>query len=278
MALTGLLTFWVLTLATRGASPATPIRYLYPAAALVLVAVGELPSLIIRERGPFLPADAPPWGRRVAIVAMVGIVGYVGLAIWWNSDVLRSGSTTLATSESQIRAEEGVLDLAGQTLPPTYQPDPVEMPQVTVGSYLRAAAAFGSPGDGRSAIMTSSEAVRSTIDGWLLRGLPMRIVPASGGGETSCGCAQVPVGGVSPPPTFQLPVRGAGITAPADAALSIRVKSFSNTFPLAPVTTVAPGSVSTIKWSTVPNGIRWEVELTPVPTPAASGSFAIICT
>ena len=277
MALSGLLMFWVLTLATRGASPATPIRYLYPAAALVLVAIGELPSLITRNRPVRLPSTAPAWMRPVATVALVAVIGYVGLAIWWNSDALRSGSSALNQSESQIRAEEGVLDLAGSSLPPKYQPDPVEMPQVTVGPYLRAAAAFGSPGDSRRIIMASDEVLRSSIDAWLLKGQPMEFSGPSAG-QGAGRCTRLPLGGRAHAPTFELPTQGAQITAPDDAELAVRVKSFATDFPVSEVATLLPGSTTLMRWSTRPNGIRWEVQLTPSPVQSDSGSFVTICT
>ena len=193
MALSGLLMFWVLTLATRGASQATPIRYFYPAAALVLVAVGELPSLIAREKRSASRNGAVVGAPPVAILAMAGVLGYVGVAIWWNSDALRSGSSALSASDSQVRAEEGALDLAGSTLPRTYQPDPVEMPQVTVGPYARAASEFGSPGDSRRVIMASSESLRSSIDAWLLKGRPM-VFSGPSAGRGFGACTRLPLG------------------------------------------------------------------------------------
>ena len=62
MAVSGLLAFWVLTLVARGASQATPIRYLYPAVALILVGVGELPSLIARTTPTRLSRRCAPVG------------------------------------------------------------------------------------------------------------------------------------------------------------------------------------------------------------------------
>jgi hypothetical protein len=276
MALSGLLMFWVLTLATRGASQATPIRYFYPAAALVLVAVGELPSLIAREKKVRLPATAPSWARPVAILAMAGVLGYVGVAIWWNSDALRSGSSALSASDSQVRAEEGALDLAGSTLPPTYQPDPVEMPQVTVGPYARAASEFGSPGDSRRVIMASSESLRSSIDAWLLKGRPM-VFSGPSAGRGFGACTRLPLGGGAPSPTFALPVQGAQITAPGDAALAVRVKSFASAYPASEVATLQPGSTTFMRWSTRPSDVRWQVQLTPIPVESAAGSFATVC-
>ena len=176
MAVSGLLAFWILTLVARGIAQATPIRYLYPAAALVLIGVGELPSLIV----PTVPAQpAQPWARVVGGVAVAVVVAYVPLAIWWNSDTLNSGGGFLTSTDTRVRAEQGALLFAGSTLPKGYRPDTNLMPQVTVGPLLAAAAQFGSPGDSSDVLKKSSAAARSAIDAMLLGGRPMWVVPTA---------------------------------------------------------------------------------------------------
>jgi hypothetical protein len=279
MAASGLLAFWVLTLVARGASQATPIRYLYPAAALILVGVGELPSLIARTTPTRLSSAAPRWARIVAGGAALVVVAFVPLAIWWNSDVLNSGGAGLSAADTQVRAEQGALVLAGSTLPAGYQPDNVVMPQVTVGWFLKAVAQFGSPGDSADTLKKAGAATRTAIDNMLLRGRPMSVTsatPASGAAENLCEFR--PVGGGEPPLVVKLPASGIRVTAPPTAGLAIRVKWLSSAFPLTPLATgIGAGSTSIIKWSASGHSISWEVELTPVPVPAASGSFATIC-
>ena len=78
---------------------------------------------------------------------------------------------------------------------------------------------------------------------------------------------------------MNLPAGGIRVTAPTTVGLAIRVKWLSSTFPRMPLAAgIGAGMTSIMKWSTRPSGIRWKVELTPVPAPAASGSFATICT
>jgi hypothetical protein len=279
MAVSGVLAFWVLTLVARGASQATPIRYLYPAAALVLIGAGELPSLISRTKPASLPGNAPRWARLVVVAAVVIVVAYVPLAIWWNSDMLVSGGDVLTGAETQARAEQGALVLAGSALPRTYRPDTSVMPQVTVGSFLQAVEQFGSPGDGPTALTRASATTRKTIDEMLLRGRPMSVksaAPTSAAGAKLCEAH--PIGLGEAPLVVNLPSGGIRVTAPPTAGLAIRVKSLSSTFPpMALATRIGAGTTSDIKWSSRPTGIHWQVELTPIPAPAPAGSLATIC-
>jgi len=143
------------------------------------------------------------------------------------------------------------------------------MPQVTVGPYARAASEFGSPGDSRRVIMASSESLRSSIDAWLLKGRPM-VFRGPSAGQGSGACTRLPLGGGAPSPTFALPVQGAQITAPDDAALAVRVKSFASAYPASEVATLQPGSTTFMRWSTRPSDVRWQVQLTPIPVESAS--------
>ena len=111
MAVTGALSFWVLTLVTRGSSPATS-RYLYPGAVFALLAVGELPHLLrdgfARRRRK--PAHAVTTRSRTACLVAIGfavlVVAYSGFAIWRNSSALIAGrrSVLLAVSETVERS------------------------------------------------------------------------------------------------------------------------------------------------------------------------------
>ena len=64
MGASGLLTFWLLTLLTRGVSQDGASRYLYPATALVLIAAGELPKLITRNQRGQHAVGTPAWVTR----------------------------------------------------------------------------------------------------------------------------------------------------------------------------------------------------------------------
>ena len=207
---------------------------------------------------------------------MVVVVAYVPLAIWWNSDLLNAGSAGLAATDTQVRAEQGALVVAGSTLPEGYKPDTSLMPQVTVGPFLQAVARFGSSADSTNVLRKASPATRTTIDNMLLGGLPMSVTSAT---PVPGSCEAHPVGLSDPALVVNLPAGGIRVTAPKAAGLAIRVKWLSSAFPPMPLaTSIGAGTTSIIKWSARPNGIRWQVELTAVPVPVAPGSFAIICT
>ena len=154
MAVSGLLVFWTLTVLARGVTQSSPSRYLYPAAAFILVAAGELPPLILRTPRGELAEGAPAWARVTATVALIGVVAYAGLAIWWNASMLTVGDDGLASVSSQVQSELGAVVLAGSALPGRFQPDHVLMPQVTVGPYLDAVG--GNSGHRAPAPRTSS--------------------------------------------------------------------------------------------------------------------------
>jgi hypothetical protein len=275
MAVTGLLTFWVLTLLARGVSPTSPGRYIYPAATFVLIAVSELPSLILKPGGAHRPSAAA-WTRALAVVAIAGTVAYAGVAIWWNAGALEGSSAGLAGVSAQVSAELGAVALAGPALPEKFQPDPGAMPQVTVGPLLRAAADFGAPGDSRSMILSTGAG--SIVDAMLLRGRPIQIRPqAILLPTTGVGCVSRSFPNGNGALTFRLPPGGVQVTAPPGAGLAVRARALSPTFAERSLATIPAGSTSSIGWSQRPSAITWDVQLTPLPSPAPSGSSATIC-
>ena len=176
MATSGLLAFWLLTLLARGISQDSASRYLYPAAALVLIAAGELPTLITRKQRGRHAADMSTWAAGVGAIAAVAVVAFAALAIWWNAAILTSGAAGLNGVSAQVETELGAVTLAGPALPATFQPDGTLMPQVTVGPYLKSVAAFGSP------VGSATDAAYpfgASVDAMLLRGRPMEVSPVS---------------------------------------------------------------------------------------------------
>ncbi len=279
MAITGLFTFWSLTLLARGVSLTTSQgRYLYPAGVFILLAIGELPSLLSTSVPLHGPASPPEWIRGIAVVAVVGIVAYAGLSIWWNSSSLTEGRNGLLRVSSRERTELGAVALVGSALPQHFRPDPNYMPQVSVGPFLRAVTAFGSPVESKRDITASGLGSTSTLDGLLLRGRPIRTsgtadLPLSAGGD----CERYAVNRVSQVPDFTLPRRGVRVSAPQAAALAIRARSLSHSFPSRPLDTIPPGATRRIEWSTRPTAIRWQVALTTVPLAAPPGSMVTVC-
>ena len=232
MATSGLLAFWLLTLLARGISQDSASRYLYPAAALVLIAAGELPTLITRKQRGRHAADMSTWAAGVGAIAAVAVVAFAAVAIWWNAAVLTSGAAGLNGVSAQVETELGAVTLAGPALPATFQPDGTLMPQVTVGPYLKSVAAFGSP------VGSATDAAYpfgASVDAMLLRGRPMEVSPVSdpdkGPAVTAKGCVRSTLGPNNATLTFTLSQRGSVISAPRDTSIALRVKSFAATFP-----------------------------------------------
>lgn len=276
MAITGLSSFWILTDVARGASVSSPSRYLYPAAALVLIAMGELPSLVVVTETRHRAASKTSSARVVSGVLAAGVVAYAGLAVWWNAASLVGGADGLRAVSSEVRAELGAVLLAGHALPATYQPDKTFMPQVRVGMFLRAVKAFGSPADSLHAIDQMPPMALSSIDAMLLRGRSMQVTLANPSrlGNTGA-CKTYPVGG-SASVTIALPANGAFVTASSATSLAVRAAALSTAFPTQPQGIVAPGSTSLVRWTVRPNRITWRIRLSALL--ATSGpSSATVC-
>ena len=277
MATSGLLAFWVLTLLARGVSQGSASRYLYPAAALVLVAAGELPALITKShRGRHAPST-PAWIRRVGTVAACAVVAYAVLAIWWNAGTLTEASGDLGAVSAQVNAELGAVTIAGAALPASFQPDRSRMPQVTVGPYMKAVAQFGSPTPRPT---HAGDPYGAVLDAMLLRGRPIQVAPVRHPDKALTagqGCRRSVLGPTSPTMVFTLPQRGSVVTAPRGESIALRAKSFAPGFPDLPLSTVAQGGTVALSWSPVPTRVHWTLEITAVPTPAQAGSVVTIC-
>jgi hypothetical protein len=279
MGVTGLATFWVLTQLARGTTQGSASRYLYPAAALVLVVIGELPLLLARRFPSADPAHrrerAPDWVHVAMMFILVAVVGFAGLAIWWNRISLNGNGDGLAAISEQVRPELDAVVLAGSALPADFRPDETDMPQVQAGPFQRAAAAFGWPD--ASLGSSTSQPLASALDAMLLRGRPMTVTPAPAPVPGAPGCVVHPVSPGTTATTFALPRSGALVTAPPDVALAVQVRALSDQFTSRPVATIAARSTSRIVWSTRASAVRWQVELTPSPVAAPPGSVATVC-
>jgi len=273
MGTSGLLAFWLLTVLARGVSQDSASRYLYPAAALVLVAAGELPTLITMNHRGRHATGTPGWTARAGTIVAVGVVAYTAVAIWWNAGVLISSATNLNHISAQVDAELEGVTLAGHALPATFQPDGSFMPQVTVGPYLQSVAAFGSPVPSSPHVASPLGAI---VDAMLLRGHPMEVSPAPNAATSGQGCLRSPVDQQSPIVTFTLPQQGSVVTAPQGATIALRARSFSSTFPEEPFATVAAGHAVHVTWSPAPTRVHWTLEITAVP-PAPAGSVVAVC-
>jgi hypothetical protein len=280
MAVSGLMAFWILTLLARGVPQSSPSRYLYPAAAFVLVAVGELPALITRSSRGRIPRATSGWARIAVTTVVTGLVAYTGAAIWWNANTLTRGSTALTAVSSQVRAELGAVELAGPALPGDFQPDRILMPQVSVGPYLRAVSEFGSLDGSTQAVLRPDNQLGAALDGMVLRGRPIDIsaivpgFPLLAHIDDTCTSTVVSPGD---PARFRLPRGGALVTAPEGVNLTVRVRGLAAAFPDQPLAIIGAGSTRLLRWSPRRTALHWTVELTPSLSFTPARSVTSVC-
>lgn len=259
MATVGALSFWILTMFTRGQDPDAS-RYLYPGVVFVLLAVGELPHLLAGRRAEHR-RGSHLCSRRSLIdssLAVVIIVGYASAVIWWNTGVLRQGQEGLLLDSRFVRAELTAVQLMGHQLPSSFQPDPQRMPQVSVGPYLAAVAAYGSPALPTGSLHHQPLAVNMALDTLLLRGLPMKMHPVRSGSTPTQTCVQNRLMGTT---VITLPASGVWISAPKGDPTMVSIRAFSPRYTTVPGSPISGGQTVHLAWSGTNAAIRWYVQV-----------------
>ena len=256
MAVSGVLTFWAVTAFDRGAGSVGASRYLMPSAALVLVAVAELPGLLR------LPAVSRSGSRHLVSarvlgdVAAVVVVAYAAQAILWNSTILVAGAGGLVLDAQIVRAELAAVQLAGPALAPTFRPDRTRMPQVHAGPYRAAVAAWGSPADSPASLGHLAPALRARVDSVLLRGLPIPVVSVPPSSAPTRDCPVSVVGGIA---RTAIPTSGVWITTTDRDAL-LTVRAYSPRFQPLPGGTIGTGQTVHLVWRGSPRvPVTWTV-------------------
>lgn len=244
----------------------------------MLIAAGELPALVTGQRGAARHTAGPPrWAGFAAAVFVAALVGYTGLAIWWNAPVLTSGAGGLATTATEVRAELGAVVLAGPALPPGFRPDTVRMPQVAVGPFRLAVAVFGSPGATRDQIARTSEAMRAGLDSMLLDGMPITVTPSAFiPPAVWARCTTWPIV-AGEPLTVALPTYGLWVATPPDVGLTVYGRALASAFPAEPLSTLGPGTTHAIRWPSQHTTLHWKLEFAPATTPVPVRSAATVC-
>ena len=246
----------------------------------MLIAVGELPTLIMRSQKGRHTVNAPRWVATIGTVAAVGVFALCGprhLAERRRAD-RRERWPGRGVITGTSRAWCG--DAGGVRLTAAFRPDHAFMPQVSVGRYRAAVHAFGSPGDSYTNILGEGAGLRSTLDEMLLRGWPMEISSTAGPSHVESangGCVRSLLSPDSPTLTFNLPEQGVLVTAPQRAGLALRVKLFSASFPNQAMEVIPSGSTILLKWSQRTTTLHWKVQMTAVPRSAPVGSVATVC-
>jgi hypothetical protein len=216
-----------IALVSPARNPATT-RYQYTAAILVLLLFGELWRGWRPSRGAKMS---------LAVIAVAGLVALIPNA--FNLD----GSATLMRETGKLdRAKLAIVDSLGDRIPPQMivEAGPVGIEAdmvISVGEYLRAADAFGSPAYPADQLPGLAPASRHAADSELLHLLAPAPVATSGkpGGAGSCSLV---LPGSAQAADLQLPVDGFAFRATEPAETTVSLRRFGDEFnPLPP----APG-------------------------------------
>lgn len=161
-ALTGGLSFWVLTAITRADfnSPAAS-RYLFIGAVFVWLILLEV-SVGLRPQ--------PAWLGLGGLLAAAALVS--------NLQVLRAGERGLRAADTTVRAALAAVDVAAPVVSPAFVPAPADAPPVTAGGYFAAARDLGSPAFTLAELQRQPEAVRAQADHVLTRAERLALLPA----------------------------------------------------------------------------------------------------
>ncbi len=163
------LTFWALLAIGVGPSenPETD-RYLYPGAAMLLLAGSELVARI-----------GPPRGVLAALAAVL-VLGMLA-----NASALRDSATLLRYEGENNRVELSALELVAANAERSLQIEPLGVPgalrediEVTIGAYLSSAAARGSPAFDAASLPERRDDARARSDILMVKALKLTPLPA----------------------------------------------------------------------------------------------------
>ena len=157
-----LLTFWTLTALSRAdIGEPSASRYVYVGAVFLLVVTAEL-------LGP-----SPGWPPAVVALCLAA------LSVWANFGILQRAAGALRETSAVVGAELAVVEAYGRLADPSVPVDPVRAPGLTIGPYLDAVLALGSPALPLAAVPLQPAVARTEADRIGLQLLPPREAPGA---------------------------------------------------------------------------------------------------
>lgn len=223
---TTLAAYWGLTAYSRASlvpTHATSSRYLYPAAAFVLVGLADT------LRGVRVNLLAASAGAALLAVAVAGNVG-----------ALRDGATGLRYESALLRASLGALELV-PNIDPEFTPNP-RQPQVWAGQYLQAAERHGSAGSTLSELREAGPEAQAFADDTLVRALAPRL-DAFTGSSRGGDC----VGVSGPDHVAEAPASPGRVVVRAGASpAQVHLRRFSSAFAPQPIGALEPNTARLI--------------------------------
>jgi hypothetical protein len=196
-----------------------------------------------------------------------------------NFGSLRDGSGGLQATAGLVAPALGALELAGPSTDPAYRPDPLRAPDVKAGLYFDTVDELGSPADTPDEIARRLDPERQAADAVLAQALRLGLQPgtnprrfgprprvdaaASGSVAFRSGCVELTPTAAGALIDVTVPATGLAVTAIGDAPAEARIRRFADTFPQAPLGTVAPRSTAILKIPERPGVGAWHLRLTP---------------
>jgi hypothetical protein len=192
-------------------------------------------------------------GIRVRGAAILTALAIGGLAAIANLRVLHDEYGKRADLATRERGALAGFEVGGASADPGFTAAPqntdiIPLYSVSVGPYLSAVDAFGSPTYGASGLADASEAARVAADQLLADAEELRLVPvahppppggppplfAAGAGEGAVprGSCLTVTGPGAASPAIDLPRPGVTVTGPAGAAETVELRRFASSFPL----------------------------------------------
>ncbi len=238
----------------------------------------KVPGASTTQRStPLLAGAAPLWAppskakTMLTKISVVTITAVATLGVVSNSKALVHASDWLRSMAVTVRADLRAVELAKDNLPTDFVPLPKDAFEITVGPYLSAVAALGSPADTTSQLLAAPEAVRESADQILVTALKLAVRPI-GYLSKGQGAGSVPSCSES---EERSPVRAAHlilylkwpaflVVAPSHSAVEVRLRLLASHFPGPPNVRVPAGTTSIVlARKTIGLPLRpWAVQLT----------------
>ncbi len=229
------LALWALaTLARAQYAVPTSSRYVYIGVVFLLLAAAEASDGRRYTRDPLVA---------------IAVVVVAGLSLWGNVQPLRDGAGFLRSWTRFTGPELRAIEWAAATVAFDYRPDTTRMPTLRAGSYLAAAAEYGSPAAPDDVVLGSSDDVRWAVDRVLREASGVRVAPTGDTVPCEVGIRMI-----------EIPITGDRVRVGVVGGAELRMRRIAERFPDERVS-LLPAGVSEIVAPPVSAPGRWLVEL-----------------
>lgn len=258
------LAFWTATALVRAQHHQPDAsRYVYPSAMFILLAaIGFLRwrRVTVRAAGAIAVAGA--------------VIAAIGLA------PLRQYALARTSVDARVRVALGAAEVAGAAGDPTHLPDAHHLGFVTLGDYLNAVRALGSPAFTPGEIARQPPAYQLLADSRLIGAERIQAVRTAQQPTTGEPCAHLD--STASAPLLELsvdPGQQMLVVASPGSTVRLWLRRLSASFPPLPLQTLASGEIARLAFPHDASTIPWRVRVTGLPAPSAAGAgpLATVC-